>query len=116
MRVITASPPGRSSRSSPRSNATTPSSADAGLPLSPGIRTTVGRRSSSGLLLLPFELEATAEQLGGRPDLSLAAIAGHTGYDSEVSLSKAFKREYGVPPGRYRLRDEEPIVTASFER
>ena len=49
-------------------------------------------------------------------DLSLAAIAGHTGYDSEVSLSKAFKRAYGVPPGRYRLRDEEPIVTASVER
>lgn len=49
-------------------------------------------------------------------DLSLAAIARHTGYDSDVSPSKAVKREYGVPPGRYRLRDEEPIVTAPLER
>jgi transcriptional regulator GlxA family with amidase domain len=45
-------------------------------------------------------------------NLPLAAIACRTGYDSEVSLGKAFKREYGVPPGRYRLRQDEPIVTA----
>lgn len=53
MRVITASPPGRSSRSSSRNSATTRSSADAGLPPRPGIRTTVGSRSRSGLVLSP---------------------------------------------------------------
>jgi transcriptional regulator GlxA family with amidase domain len=44
------------------------------------------------------------------PDLSLGAIARHTGYDSDVSLNKVFKREWGVPPGRYRVREDEPIA------
>jgi AraC family transcriptional regulator, alkane utilization regulator len=35
-------------------------------------------------------------------DDSLLAIAGRTGYESDVSLSKAFKRHFGVPPGSYR--------------
>jgi len=35
-------------------------------------------------------------------DLSLEAIAVRTGYASNASLSKAFKREFGVSPGAYR--------------
>jgi AraC family transcriptional regulator, alkane utilization regulator len=35
-------------------------------------------------------------------DLSLEAIARRTGYASSASLSKAFKREFGVSPGAYR--------------
>ncbi len=33
---------------------------------------------------------------------AIAQIAERVGYDSEASLSKAFKRRYGMPPGAYR--------------
>jgi AraC-like DNA-binding protein len=33
---------------------------------------------------------------------TVPAIARHLGYDSEVAFRKAFKRELGIPPGRYR--------------
>jgi AraC-like DNA-binding protein len=35
--------------------------------------------------------------------LSVEVIARRTGYASSASLSKAFKREFGVSPGRYRM-------------
>ncbi len=35
---------------------------------------------------------------------SIRQIARQAGYDNEASLSKAFKREFGIPPGRYRTR------------
>jgi len=35
-------------------------------------------------------------------DLSIAMIARRTGYASDASLSKAFKREFGTSPGAYR--------------
>jgi AraC-like DNA-binding protein len=35
--------------------------------------------------------------------LSVDAIARRVGYDTDASLSKAFKREFGAPPGTYRL-------------
>jgi transcriptional regulator GlxA family with amidase domain len=42
---------------------------------------------------------------------SLSTIARRTGYDSEASLSKAFKRVYGRSPGEYRRHTAaEPIV------
>lgn len=45
---------------------------------------------------------------------SLSTIARHTGYDSEASLSKAFKREYGSSPGGYRRQSAiQPIVVES---
>jgi len=34
--------------------------------------------------------------------LSVEAIARRTGYGTNASLSKAFKREFGTPPGQYR--------------
>jgi len=33
---------------------------------------------------------------------SVAQIAGETGYESEAAFNRAFKREHGVPPARYR--------------
>ncbi|HJV86263.1 MAG TPA: AraC family transcriptional regulator [Noviherbaspirillum sp.] len=36
---------------------------------------------------------------GGRP---LAEVAGTVGYDSEAAFSRAFKREFGHPPGSWR--------------
>jgi AraC-like DNA-binding protein len=42
---------------------------------------------------------------------NLFAIARRTGYDSEASLSRAFKREFGVSPGDYRRKSATyPIV------
>lgn len=42
---------------------------------------------------------------------NLYAIARRTGYDSEASLSKAFKREYGRSPGDYRRQSAaRPIL------
>jgi len=34
--------------------------------------------------------------------LSVEAIARRTGYGTNASLSKAFKREFGTSPGQYR--------------
>ena len=33
---------------------------------------------------------------------SVAQVAGEVGYESEPSFNRAFKREFGVPPARYR--------------
>ena len=33
---------------------------------------------------------------------SVLDIAGRVGYESEASFNRAFRREYGLPPGRYR--------------
>jgi AraC-like DNA-binding protein len=33
---------------------------------------------------------------------SVAQIASEVGYESEAALNRAFKREYGLPPARYR--------------
>ena len=44
-------------------------------------------------------------------DLSLEAIAVRTGYASNASLSKAFKREFGASPGQYREGGGPVVVT-----
>jgi AraC-like DNA-binding protein len=41
-------------------------------------------------------------------DLTLEAIAARTGYASNASLSKAFKRHFGVSPGTYRETHRGP--------
>jgi len=33
---------------------------------------------------------------------SVAEVAGEVGYESEPSFNRAFKREFGVPPARFR--------------
>jgi AraC-like DNA-binding protein len=33
----------------------------------------------------------------------ISRVAGRLGYDSDVAFRKAFAREIGTPPGRYRL-------------
>jgi transcriptional regulator GlxA family with amidase domain len=50
-----------------------------------------------------FRLGLAAGYLG-TTSLSVDAIARRIGYDSDASLSKAFKREFGVSPGAYRHR------------
>jgi AraC-like DNA-binding protein len=34
----------------------------------------------------------------------VAEIAGEVGYESEAAFNRAFKREFGEPPGRYRMK------------
>jgi AraC-like DNA-binding protein len=43
-----------------------------------------------------------AQQLLRNPSLSIEQVAVSVGYDSEAAFNKAFKRQLGVPPGRYR--------------
>ncbi|MER5637591.1 AraC family transcriptional regulator [Kitasatospora sp. NPDC002227] len=44
----------------------------------------------------------TAADLLRDPALPLATVAARTGYGSEYAFNKAFKREFGLPPGGYR--------------
>ncbi|HEX4568122.1 MAG TPA: AraC family transcriptional regulator [Vicinamibacterales bacterium] len=48
----------------------------------------------------------------------VAQIAVETGYESEAAFNRAFKREYGLPPARYR-RDKAgahaPVATLTVE-
>jgi AraC-like DNA-binding protein len=48
-----------------------------------------------------YRLEKAAAYLK-TSDAGLSEIARRTGYDSEVSISKAFRRSYGTSPGAYR--------------
>ena len=45
-------------------------------------------------------------------DATVDAIAGRVGYSSEYAFSKAFKRELGVPPARYR-REQRAAAEAT---
>jgi AraC-like DNA-binding protein len=44
----------------------------------------------------------TAARLLRESDAPLATVAARTGYGSEFAFAKAFKREFGLPPGGYR--------------
>jgi transcriptional regulator GlxA family with amidase domain len=46
-------------------------------------------------LRLGATLLATTQQ-------SVLEVAGRVGYESEAAFNRAFRREYGLPPGRYR--------------
>jgi AraC-like DNA-binding protein len=39
---------------------------------------------------------------------SVAEVAGEVGYESEPSFNRAFKREFGVPPARFRSQTRGP--------
>jgi AraC-like DNA-binding protein len=47
-------------------------------------------------------------QLGARmlssTSYSVAQIAAEVGYESEAAFNRAFKREFGVPPARFRTQ------------
>ncbi|MEO1078718.1 MAG: AraC family transcriptional regulator [Pseudomonadota bacterium] len=49
-----------------------------------------------------FELRMLAAVDLMRRDLPLEVVAEHVGYSGVVSLSRAFKKHFGVPPGEYR--------------
>jgi AraC-like DNA-binding protein len=49
-----------------------------------------------------------AARLLRETDASLAAIARQVGYSTEFAFAGAFRREYGVPPGRFRRAQAHP--------
>jgi AraC-like DNA-binding protein len=51
--------------------------------------------------LTRWRLQLAARSLE-RTSRGVAEIAADVGYDSEAAFNRAFKREYGQPPGRYR--------------
>lgn len=56
-----------------------------------------------------------AAELLRTTDDGLAGVADAVGYDSEFSFSRAFRRQFGLPPGRYRaqLRRLDGLQTTS---
>jgi AraC-like DNA-binding protein len=55
----------------------------------------------------------TAARLLTSGDAPLASVARQVGYSSEYAFANAFKREYGIAPGRYRSSRSTPAVRAS---
>jgi AraC-like DNA-binding protein len=52
--------------------------------------------------LTRWRLQLAARSLENTPR-GVSEIAGDVGYESEAAFNRAFKREFGEPPGRYRL-------------
>jgi AraC-like DNA-binding protein len=51
--------------------------------------------------LTRWRLQLAARSLE-RTSRGVAEIAAEVGYESEAAFNRAFKREFGLPPGRYR--------------
>lgn len=66
-------------------------------------RSLVGR--SPMRFLADYRLARAADFLRSTP-ATLFEIAHDTGYESEASLSRAFRRAFGVAPGAYRKKEE----------
>ena len=49
-------------------------------------------------------------------DLPVGEVAGRVGYTSEFAFANAFKREYGMPPGKYRRHGTVSPHPVSFPR
>jgi AraC-like DNA-binding protein len=63
--------------------------------------------------LTQWRLQLGARALAATPR-SVAEIASDVGYESEAAFNRAFKRQFGVPPARYRRERREEIgLTAS---
>ncbi|MFD0571360.1 helix-turn-helix transcriptional regulator [Kitasatospora gansuensis] len=52
----------------------------------------------------------TAARLLRESDSPLGVVAERVGYGSEFAFANAFKREYGIAPGRYRRQQLSPAV------
>ncbi|HLZ35974.1 MAG TPA: AraC family transcriptional regulator [Nitrospira sp.] len=55
--------------------------------------------------LTRWRLQLGAQSLQSTSN-SVAQIAGEVGYESEASFNRAFKREFGLPPARFRSRSK----------
>jgi AraC-like DNA-binding protein len=61
--------------------------------------------------LAKWRLQLAARSLRATPR-SVAEIAANVGYESEAAFNRAFKREFGVPPARYRKERREAVEGA----
>jgi AraC-like DNA-binding protein len=57
--------------------------------------------------LAQWRLQLGAQRLR-LSDQPLASIAEEVGYESEAAFNRAFKREFGVPPGTWRRNAAGP--------
>jgi AraC-like DNA-binding protein len=58
--------------------------------------------------LTRWRLHLAARSLENTPR-GVSEIAGEVGYESEAAFNRAFKREFGAPPGRYRLQHKRTV-------
>jgi AraC-like DNA-binding protein len=56
--------------------------------------------------LTRWRLQLAGRSLENTPR-GVAEIACEVGYESEAAFNRAFKREFGEPPGRYRLKHKQ---------
>jgi len=61
--------------------------------------------------LTRWRLQLAARSLE-RTSRGVAEIASEVGYESEAAFNRAFKREFGLPPGRYRSDHKGSFVTS----
>jgi AraC-like DNA-binding protein len=83
----------------------------AGLSRAPFARRFTETVGSPPLAYLTWWRMTTAARLLRESDRPLRAVAARTGYVSEFAFARAFKREFGVAPGRYRERPRPEGVT-----
>jgi AraC-like DNA-binding protein len=67
--------------------------------------------------LTRWRLQLGAQSLQSTSN-SVAQIAGEVGYESEASFNRAFKREFGLPPARFRSRSKSarPVQLTAPQR
>jgi hypothetical protein len=62
--------------------------------------------------LTRWRLQLAARSLENTPR-GVSEIAGDVGYESEAAFNRAFKREFGEPSGRYRLKHKQTFSNSS---
>jgi len=62
--------------------------------------------------LTQWRLTLAAQALRSGSD-GIARIAESSGYDSEAAFTRAFKREFGVPPSVWRKKEESGAAGTS---
>jgi AraC family transcriptional regulator, alkane utilization regulator len=65
--------------------------------------------------LTQWRLTLAAQALRSGSD-GIARIAESSGYDSEAAFTRAFKREFGVPPSVWRNKEESGAAGTSTGR
>ena len=64
--------------------------------------------------LTRWRLQLAARSLE-RTSRGIADIAAEVGYESEAAFNRAFKREFGQPPGRYRVDHKRSTARKTIE-
>ncbi|MEU4243413.1 AraC family transcriptional regulator [Actinoplanes sp. NPDC026619] len=82
--------------------------AGAGLSRAPFARRFAALVGRPPLTYLTWWRMTTAARLLHESDAPLSLIAGRVGYSSEFAFANAFKRQYGIAPGRYRSSPDPP--------